>query len=216
MNTFGSLMDVSDQKKLLAVLLLFMAVTVIYRFLNPVRQERVASLTYTGAPKASAAETAEQDRIGDFQAMVGLMEAPPVHPGDVISGHFFQTMSAPSPPPQASESESESPPELPLDLESETLDALPAPAPETPESRVHRDLSRLKVLGLYASGRDRAVFFQRNKQTLVVRKGDRIDGKYLVTEITADAITLEAEHLKEKVHIDLKPFLKPHERKWMQ
>ena len=204
-------MDISQQKRIFMILLLVLTGSLGYRIFNPVRQERVSSLTYTGTLKTSPDEKADAAQTGEFQAMIGLVEHPPVHPNAVISRNFFQPIPEATPP--APE------PERSLDVESETLDdsaPAAAPAPESFEARVHRELSQLKVIGLYVSGRDRAVFFQRNKQTLVVRKGDRIDGKYLVSDITAENITLEAEHLKEKVHIDLKPFLKPHEREWIQ
>jgi len=204
-------MDISQQKKIFAILLFLLIGALTYRFFNPVRQERVASLTYTGSANALAGASAEPARNQELRAMVELIETPPVHPDAVVSRNFFQTIPEASPPP------AETLP--PLDLESETLAAsepAPAPEPESPETRVHRELSRLKVIGLYASGQDRAVFFQRNKQTLVVRKGDRIDGKYRIIDISAENIILEAEHVTEKIHIDLTPFLKPHEREWLQ
>ena len=50
---------------------------------------------------------------------------------------------------------------------------------------------------------ERILFLERGKQILVIRKGDRIYGKYIVKEITQKELTLTALNINEDIHIDL-------------
>ena len=44
-------------------------------------------------------------------------------------------------------------------------------------------------------------YYRRGKEVLVVRKGDRIDGKYTVEDITDQTVTLKARQLDEPLYI---------------
>jgi len=90
-------------------------------------------------------------------------------------------------------------------------DRADAPAPAVPHreslvQRVKKDLSRFTVFGTYTTGHERAVFFEKGKQILVVREGDRIEGKYKVEKITPQSIIVKAESINERVHIDMSAF----------
>ncbi|MEZ4524764.1 MAG: hypothetical protein R2941_02440 [Desulfobacterales bacterium] len=87
---------------------------------------------------------------------------------------------------------------------------------ELPEEEIYRDMDGLQVAGIYMSGADLAVFLQREKQIMVIRRGDRIDGKYLVEKLTSEALTLRSGKNEKTVVIDLKQFLKDHERKLLK
>lgn len=203
-------MNVDQKKRLLAVLVILFLAVLGYQVLNPYEQGRVEHLTYTGdgkeEPVARAASKTpgggKQEKEPGVDVYLNLLTDPPEHQGEVLNEHFFQPIPAvkPEPPP---------PPPIPAPAAGENTGGPPA---EDPLSVVEEDLSRLQVIGIYTRGDEPVIFFQRGKQTLVVREGDRIDGKYLVEEITLDAITLRAEHLNDTVHIDLTRFLKSYER----
>ena len=203
-------MDVDQKKRLLAVLVILFLVVLGYQVLNPYEQGRVEHLTYTGAGKGEPVPRAASKTPGGgnkekkpgVEVYLNLLTDPPEHQGEVLNEHFFQPIPAVKPEPP-------SPPPTPASADGENTAGPPA---EDPLSVVEQDLSRLQVIGIYTRGDEPVIFFQRGKQTLVVREGDRIDGKYLVEEITLDAITLRAEHLNDTVHIDLTRFLKSYER----
>ncbi|MFW5854869.1 MAG: hypothetical protein ACOCW9_06035, partial [Thermodesulfobacteriota bacterium] len=144
----------------------------------------------------------DKNKVPGAMVYLHLLSDPPEHQGEVLNQHFFQPIPAVRPEPP-------SPSPSPAPAAGGNTAEPPA---EDPLSMVEQDLSRLQVIGIYTRGDEPVIFFQRGKQTLVVREGDRIDGKYLVEEITLDAITLRAEHLNDTVHIDLTRFLKSYER----
>jgi hypothetical protein len=71
------------------------------------------------------------------------------------------------------------------------------------ESRVEDELSSFRSFGYMERGGERILFLEKGKQIMLVRKGDRIEGKYLVKEITKNELTLTVIPGNESVHIDL-------------
>lgn len=67
-------------------------------------------------------------------------------------------------------------------------------------------ISSLRFLGYYESGSDKAIFFSREKLVIVARKGDRLNDKYLLEEITDKAIRINALDINEIIHLDIKEF----------
>jgi hypothetical protein len=59
------------------------------------------------------------------------------------------------------------------------------------------------VFGFYRSKGETVIFLERENEILVVREGDRIDGKYLVKRIEKETMILRAEQLQEDFRIDL-------------
>jgi hypothetical protein len=202
--------DLDQKKRLLTVLVILFLIVLGYQGMNPYEQGRVEQLTYTGEGNragktdrtGSKRAGGDNNQVPGVRVYLHLLTDPSDHRGEVLNQHFFQPIPAVKPEPSA-------PPPSPAPSAGENT---AGPAAEDPLSMVEQDLSRLQVIGLFTRGDEPVIFFQRGKQTLVVREGDRIDGKYLVEEITLDAITLRAEHLNDTVHIDLTRFLKSYER----
>jgi len=71
------------------------------------------------------------------------------------------------------------------------------------ESRVEYELSSFRSFGYMERGGERILFLEKGKQIMLVRKGDTIEGKYLVKEITKNELTLTVIPGNESVHIDL-------------
>jgi len=207
-----------NKKKLLALLIVILGISLTWRILHPFRQERVERLTFTG--KAPAQDTGtEKKSVGTDpayqQVLLSLFEKPPVHSGKSLSPAFFQKIPGVNltPPPGF------------LDGSDETVSPggeQPANAPESDSTyaaalaQVNAELDRFRVIGFYNSGSDHAIFMQRDKQVFIVRKGDRLDGKYRVEEISADTITLWADAVNDKVHINITRFFMDSEREQLK
>jgi hypothetical protein len=69
--------------------------------------------------------------------------------------------------------------------------------------QVEQELNDFKSFGYLESSKGITLFLERGKQILVVRKGDRIDGKYIVKDITSKELTLTAMAINEDIHIDI-------------
>lgn len=173
----------------------------VHRLLNPFEQARVAELTYGGPTEERASAGDGLDR---FDGMLALLRDPPPVSGEVIAPGFLKPvpgvdLTPPPPPPEPA-----SPPPAPS----------PPPEPAGPDvgAIVDRELGRFQVIGFFISGGEAAIFLQRDKQVLVVREGNLIDGKYRVEKIAPDKMTLRAVHLDERVHLDLTQYLNASER----
>ncbi len=198
------------KRKILIVLLIIFVAAVIYRVLHPFRQKRIEHLTYTShmnrPEKRRPGENMKTPGSGDMVVMSNLMKNVPKHSGKVINELFFK--------PFPKNSRKDTPSAAPDDsfMEPPEDNLMPAPEKADPMKKIYEDLEKLKIIGLYSSGPDRAIFFKRGKQTIVARKGDIIDGKYKIEDITADKIVFRAKQPDKEISVDLTPFLKPYER----
>ena len=77
---------------------------------------------------------------------------------------------------------------------------------DNPTKRVKNEISQFKIFGSYETPDDKAIFFERGKQVLVIRKGDKIDGKFLVEKISQQDVSLKSEEIDDRMHIDLGDF----------
>ncbi|MBU0993993.1 MAG: hypothetical protein KJ737_15975 [Proteobacteria bacterium] len=188
-------------KKILICLVIIFMITLAYRLNHPFKQATVAELTYSGEKnkrvitmKIPSAED-EDLKISHTRVMISDFLNPPSHSGAVIKNLFFdEKKTVPT---------NEKIPAEPLPMvEAEDTE------PYVPDKMaiVDEELGRFTVLGSYESKGEKAIFLQRGKETLVIRVGDRIDGKYRVQEITGRSIRLLAETLNETVYIDMGEF----------
>jgi hypothetical protein len=189
-----------NKKKLLTVLLFLLAALVVYRLMNPFRQERVAQLTHTGKgggeSRKADSPTSSAAQLKDADFHLALLQHPPQHSGRVLNPGFWgpgdRSLFVESPPPEtAPDPDAATAPEVAL------LD---------PVLQVKQELSQFRIFGFFKSRGELALFMERGKEILIVRKGDRIDGVYLVEEITPQVLTIRAENIDEAVHIDLGGF----------
>ena len=189
-----------NKKKLLIVLLFVLVALVAYRLMNPFRQERVDQLTYTGKGSGESRQVDSQSspmglpQEADF--LPGLLQQPPQRSGRVTTPGFWGPGDR---PPQGESASPESAPDSDAGVDS-------ADATLDPTLRVKQELSQFRIFGFYKSRGELALFMERGKEILVVRKGDRIDGVYLVENITPQVLTIRAENIDEAVHIDLGEF----------
>ena len=77
---------------------------------------------------------------------------------------------------------------------------------DDPLYQMNQDISLMSVFGIYQQGSDMALFFERGKEVLIIRENDVIDGKYRVTNVTHERITLRSDSLDQEVDIDIREF----------
>ena len=180
-------------RKILCALLILLGLSLAYRIFHPFQQKEVASLKYRDGAQGQTSRKMPQNRANDHRppgVKLSLIEKPAQRSRDVIRNPFFEEkpvapVKTPDPTPARSEPEPVKPP------------------PADPMETVNRELGQMKVFGYYEGLGDMKLFVERGREILVISKGDKIDGKYLVKEIGSTQVTLRAEHISQDVHIDL-------------
>lgn len=187
------------KKTLLAVCLCLFAVSLTYRIMNPYRQERVTQLTYTGRPAQPPPGSAKSSKSAGLQVqrdvLIHLYLNPPAHSETVQKNIFFRQKEA---LPQSKEV-----------LPAETKVSAPVQQPSPGMNRrlqVQEELSRFTSFGYMQRDNQKILFLERGKDILVIREGDKIDGKYLVQSITEKLLTIRADGLDEEIRIELGQF----------
>ena len=195
------------KKKILLVLGVVFTITLIYRIYHPFKQAEVATLTFTGKKTplvAAKSEKTPDDKNQHSENVIrlDLLAAPPSYSGTVQKNIFFQAV-----PPKADRSSGKKKKKTEK-LKNRVVKATPTPAPprKNPAELVKQELSSYKIFGTYRQGNENAVFLEKGKQIIVIHKGDKIEGKYRIQEITDQQITLYAEQFNEIVHLDMSDF----------
>ena len=186
-----------DRKKIiLVVLVVIFLICLGYRIMHPFKQERVAELTYPAkrvivksikGPSNVSGKKASKAGNG---VLLDLFIQPPKHKAKMIRNVFESTPIK----------KTTQPAEVAKKIEQQKA-ASTLPKKENPIESANRDLARFTAFGMFERGDEKIVFLERGKEVLVVRKGDRIDGKYLVEKITDQKITLKARRIDEPVYI---------------
>lgn len=191
---------VRDRKKtILAVLACIFVLSLTYRLLNPYEQKRVKNLTFTGekasTPRGKKPSANFDLPSGDLLIRLDLLSDRRIHSATVQNNIFFKRTTVPVK-------------EKPVDLEKAPPQKTePSISPlENKRLQVQQELSHFKTFGFLELNNEKTLFLERGKDIFIIRKGDRIDGKYLVKEISESMLTLKAEEINEDVHIDISKF----------
>ena len=178
------------KKKILAILAVIFVSSIVYRIMNPFKQEKVIVLKYTGShgqkTTRKSIPTKTKKKSSSSYVMLDLFTTPPKHSDKVIKNIFFKNKPA----------EKKTLIDSKYNMETEVLTV------EDPVEKIKKDLSKFRIFGLHESGDEIVLFLERGKQILLIHKGDRIDGKYLVEKITKQLVTLSADNIDEELHID--------------
>lgn len=188
------------QKLILSILLVALAGSLLYSYLRMPRQKTVSKLTYTSqtpvtvkkpAPKAQAASSANpaQRPRGDDRKLhlEQLDSVPPKFSGfrrNIFHPLFREdeksiALPLPAPPVRSLPK----PPPAPV--------APPAPAaPPEPPPAVVPDMAKFTFLGFMKKDSNKTIFLSSNNEIFLVKKGDKILGKYEVTNIADEALTI--------------------------
>lgn len=188
-------MFTNKNRVVLGILLCLFAVSLIYRITHPYRQPKVDSLTYTGVSSKEGNSTDIQKESGVSPPEESLIELdmfldPPSHSRTSTKDIFSREYVADNGYMPLDESQ--------IEQISEDVASV---ADEEPT--IEDDLSNFRAFGYMESGAERILFIERGKQIMLIQKGDRIEGKYIVKDITKTKLTLTVIDNNENIYIDL-------------
>ena len=179
----------NSKKKILLILAVIFAVTLAYRIMHPYHQKTVSQLTFinsSGYAKINKKKflKGRKQTFNVTDVMLDSFLNPPEHSGKVYKNIFFREKI----------------------VKTDVNPAPVIPEKDSPIKKINNDISQFKFFGSYKTQDDNAIFLEREKEVLVLRKGDKIDGKFLVEKISQQDVSLKVEDMDERVHIDLGNF----------
>jgi len=186
-----------DRKKIiLGLLVMIFAVSLVYRVTHPYRQQKIAALTYTGekseaSKKGSGPADEDLSTVEEPLVILDMFYEPPVHSREQTRNIFSM-----------GEGMDKAASTMP-DYKSVDRTTLDNALPGDNENIVENDLSGFRTFGYMENGKERVLFLEKGDQIILIRKGDRIEGKYFVEDITEDELALRVISNNEKVYIDL-------------
>lgn len=185
------------QKLILTVLLALLGVSLIYSFFRMPRQKRASTPASSPAPAAKVAAVPRkavsppvaQQRVDERKLRLDLLDAtPPPFAG--FRRNIFQPifreetkpsrLPLPAPPVRPALPKPPPPPPVAAPLPP----AAPAPTP------VQQEMARFTFLGFMKKDNQKTIFLSSSNEIFLVKKGDKIAGKYEVTNITDEALTI--------------------------
>lgn len=173
------------QRAILAALLILFACSIVYSVLRMPKQERVAKLTYQPGMTAKPLKADQVSEADAARVRLDLLER---GAGTLPGGgrNIFHTLFAagskktliPLPPP---------PPPPEKIVEPPPVASAPQVIEPTP---MQREMATFTFLGFLKKDNRKTIFLSNDKEIFVVKKGDKISGKYDVTALTEEAITI--------------------------
>ena len=181
------------QKMILAILLVLLVLAIIYSFARQPRPKRAKSLKYTPGAVAVSKPTSNAAgavRTDDKKLHLELLDKEFPHFSgfrrNIFKPIFHEelklpvatsppsvrpTLPVPPPPPS---------PSLPPPLPQQIVEATP----------IQRDMARFTFLGFLKKDNKKTIFLSSDKEIYLVKKGDTIAGKYEVSNLTEEALTI--------------------------
>ncbi len=179
------------QKLILFVLLIVFVITLAWSFLHVPRQKSVAKLPVAPGVRTSPAKGGAPAQPDENKIHLDLLDREfPRFTGYQrnIFQSLYRTEAKFVPPiPKAA-----LPPPVPPPA---AVAPAPPPPPPTPEQLARQDMAQYTFLGFLKKGAKKIIFLSQkqgqNNEFFLVKKGDRLAGKYVVSEITDDALTIK-------------------------
>jgi len=177
------------QKVVLTVLLVILACSLVIGYLRMPRQKSVEKLTYVSGMKVPVARQVHGSDKADDRVHLELLDSRP-SAGVSVRRNLFSNLFAevkkpitPLPPPPP-------PPVKPPVIVAPPVAAPPVAVVEpTP---LQREMARFTFLGFMKKDNRKTIFLSNDKEIFLVRKGDKISGKYDVTSLTEEALTISS------------------------
>lgn len=91
----------------------------------------------------------------------------------------------------------------PLKMPSPVKEGPNAPQDPPPPSQLQALASQIKFVGFLEKSENRTVFLSRGSDIIMVKKGDLIDGRFRVAEITNAIMTVKDETTGENVTLEM-------------
>jgi len=188
----------NNKQKILALVLVALAVSVVYRVTHPFKQETVEELTFNKKQhfKRIYGETGSDHRGSSSGIMLNFIDAPTNHSGRVVKNIFSPKPSVPGQEGKTIHDEKKQ-------------DTTAAGGENLKNKEILRaentgsGLSDLKVFGMYENEQDRVIFVERGKDILALREGDTIDGTFKVQKINNKLVTIKSKHSDRSLLINM-------------
>ncbi|HEX9024028.1 MAG TPA: hypothetical protein VF799_09330 [Geobacteraceae bacterium] len=187
-----------DRRKLaLVILLSIFAGAVTYAFLHQPPRNTVAKLKYTPGMRAEVSRTAKAAR-SDLKLRLDLLDRDtPRFSGfrrNIFRPIFAGEIKQPLLPLKPVKVVLPVPPPLPPP---------PPPVPPTPAQIAAEEMAGFKFVGFLKKENRKTVFLARGNELFLVKKGDRIAGKYEVAGITDGSMAIRLAETGEQIVIPL-------------
>ena len=201
-------MKVNKQQAMFITSLVLLAAAIAYRVMNPFVQPRVDTLTYTGNTPGKAgvvtrsvrkdAGPGNEDREGDGSIQDKVVSQFVNKPD--FSGQTHQDLFLQYQPPRPAAQKAEQTERKTAEKTRQTSDETEDPVADIRDIREY--LTSYKIYGNYEGDKGKGVFLAKNKLVLVAKQGDRLDGKYVIDEITDSYIRFSIPKLNRTIRID--------------
>jgi len=175
------------QRAILTALGALFLCSLVYSFFRMPKQERVGKLTYQPGMTAQPVKATQSRGSDEARVRLDLLER---RPGGLPTGgrNIFQSLfdvgtkkpSVPLPPPPP-------PPEKRVEPPPVQVPTLPQVVEPTP---LQRDMAKFTFLGFLKKENRKTIFLSNGKEIFLVKKGDKISGRYDVTSLTDEALTI--------------------------
>jgi len=178
------------QKVIFAVLLVIFACSLVIGYLRMPRQKRVEKPTYVTGMKVPVAKNVPGSGSEENRVHLELLDRRP-SAGVSVRRNLFSNLFpvevkkaiTPLPPPPPP------PVKPPVTVVQEIPPASPLIAEPTP---LQREMARFTFLGFMKKDNRKTIFLTNDKEIFLVKKGDKIAGKYDVTSLTEEALTISS------------------------
>ena len=174
------------QRLLLTTLLALLSCSLVYAFLRMPRQKTVEKLTYLPGMTAQASKVSQNKSADTVKLRLDLLESKQARSfsggKNIFYGAFAEApkktiIPLPLPPP---------PP-----LKIQPPPPVPPPAIAEP-SPLQREMAKFTFLGFLKKENRKTIFLSNGKEIFLVKKGDKIAGKYDVTSLTDETLTISS------------------------
>lgn len=176
------------QRLFLTIMLGLLACSLVYSYLRMPRQKTVDKLKYQPGMTAPAPRIAPAKVDDNVKLRLDLLESKKgrsfVGGKNIFYGVYVEPPRKliPLPPPPPSPTKK---PPLPVTpVESKPLPAVVEPTP------LQKEMATFTFLGFLKKENRKTIFLSNGKEIFLVKKGDKIAGKYDVTSLTEEVLTI--------------------------
>lgn len=177
------------RKLVLAILLGVFACSLVVSYLRMPRQQTVDRLTYTQGMRVEARRSATATQQDDTKLHLDLLDREQSRFSgfrrNIFKPLFHEEGKIPTGQPPR-------PPVLPLPPPPPPQQPAPQPVAVEP-SPLQQDMARFTFLGFLKKEAHKIIFLAKDKDIFLVKKGDKLAGRYEVTNITDEALTIQVQ-----------------------
>jgi hypothetical protein len=178
------------RRLILFVLLVVFALSAVYSYIRMPRQQTVAQLKKApGAPSQRQGKTMPAAPRDEKKVHLDLLGCPQPRFAGFRTNIFrpiFHEEAKLVPAPPALPKPVPLPPPPPMPMPS----VAPQPVPVSTPPPVVRDMARFTFMGFLKKDNQKTIFLTKDKEIILVRKGDKIGGTYEVTNVTDEALSI--------------------------